>query len=43
VRDTRNILVHEYFGVDLVTVWKTIQQDLPALKVNLRCLVAEAE
>lgn len=28
----RNILVHEYFRVDLKAVWKIIERDLPALK-----------
>lgn len=28
----RDVLVHEYFGVDLDVVWKTVQQDIPALK-----------
>ncbi|RME90733.1 MAG: DUF86 domain-containing protein, partial [Verrucomicrobia bacterium] len=29
----RNVLVHEYFGVDLREVWKTVERDLPALKL----------
>ncbi|MBW4533711.1 MAG: DUF86 domain-containing protein [Pleurocapsa minor HA4230-MV1] len=28
----RNILVHEYFRVDLKAVWKIIERDLPHLK-----------
>jgi uncharacterized protein with HEPN domain len=28
----RNILVHEYFRVDLKAVWKIIERDLPALE-----------
>ena len=28
----RDILIHEYFGVDLELVWDTIQQDLAPLK-----------
>lgn len=28
----RNKVLHEYFGVDLDILWKTIQEDLPALK-----------
>ncbi len=27
----RNTLTHEYFGADLVEVWKTIEDDLPVL------------
>lgn len=32
IRDFRNKLVHEYFGVDLEIVWNTIHGDLPELK-----------
>jgi uncharacterized protein with HEPN domain len=32
VKDFRNILIHEYFGVDHKIVWNTIWQDLPKLK-----------
>ncbi len=28
----RNKLIHEYFGVDLAVVWKTVEADLPVLK-----------
>ncbi len=28
----RNRLIHDYFGVDLDTVWKTVTHDLPPLK-----------
>lgn len=31
MRDMRNIVVHEYFGVDLTIVWTTIREDLPVL------------
>ena len=34
----RNIVVHEYFGVALRTVWITVQQDLPPLIEALRRL-----
>jgi uncharacterized protein with HEPN domain len=27
----RNRLIHEYFRVDLMTVWETVQDDLPPL------------
>ncbi|OFX10692.1 MAG: hypothetical protein A2516_03020 [Alphaproteobacteria bacterium RIFOXYD12_FULL_60_8] len=32
----RNLLAHEYFGVDLTIVWTTVQEDLPALARSLR-------
>jgi len=28
----RDILVHEYFGVDLETVWETVKTDIPSIK-----------
>jgi uncharacterized protein with HEPN domain len=31
IRDMRNIIVHEYFGVDPSIIWKTITDDLPPL------------
>ncbi len=32
MRDMRNVITHEYFGVDLRVVWATVKNDLPALK-----------
>ena len=34
----RNQLVHGYFQVDIVEVWKTVQEDIPKLKVELKNL-----
>lgn len=31
IKDFRNVLIHEYFGVDLDIVWTVIQDDLPQL------------
>ena len=31
IKDFRNLLIHEYFGVDLEIVWKVIRDDLPKL------------
>lgn len=31
IKDFRNLLIHEYFGVDLEIVWKVIQDNLPVL------------
>ena len=35
----RNHLIHEYFGVDPETVWKTVREDLPGLAAALRGLL----
>ena len=31
----RDILIHDYLGIDLFAVWETIEQDLPSLKNDL--------
>lgn len=31
IKDFRNLLTHEYFGVDLEIIWQVIQDDLPLL------------
>jgi uncharacterized protein with HEPN domain len=31
IKDFRNLLIHEYFGVDLQIVWNTIHCELPLL------------
>ena len=36
IKDFRNLLSHEYFGVDLEIVWKIIEDDLPVLMDALR-------
>jgi uncharacterized protein with HEPN domain len=36
----RNILVHEYFGVDEEIIWKTEQEDLPDLKKKMKKIVS---
>jgi len=38
MRDMRNIVVHEYFGVDNLIVWETLQKDLPPILPLLRHL-----
>lgn len=39
----RNVLVHEYFGVDLGEVWKTVERDLPACKRAVKELLTRLE
>lgn len=31
----RNVLVHDYFGVDLGAVWQIVERDVPELKAKL--------
>ncbi len=35
----RNILIHEYDGVDLITVWDTVHIDLPAIISTLQSVI----
>jgi uncharacterized protein with HEPN domain len=35
----RNRLIHEYFRVNLTTVWETVQNDLPSLIAQIQPLV----
>jgi len=35
----RNVLVHEYLGVDLKRVWDVVEQDLPALRREIDALL----
>ncbi len=39
--DFRNILIHEYFGVDFDIVWNVIQQDLPRLRRTIELIIQE--
>jgi uncharacterized protein with HEPN domain len=35
MRGMRNMLAHEYFGVDIEVIWKTAIEDLPELKKQI--------
>jgi len=37
----RNLLVHDYLGVDAERVWKIIEIDLPALKQTITAMLKE--
>jgi uncharacterized protein with HEPN domain len=37
--DFRNLLVHEYFRVDLKIIWKIVEQELPTLKTQINLLL----
>ena len=37
----RNKLIHDYFGVDLETVWITAQQDLTPLKRQIQSILGD--
>jgi len=39
----RDKLIHDYFGVNLVSVWKTVVEDLPNLVAIIRNILGAKE
>jgi uncharacterized protein with HEPN domain len=39
--DMRNFAIHEYWGVELQTIWETIKKDLPPLTPLLEIVLKE--
>lgn len=37
----RDILIHEYFGVDLAIVWDILQNKLPVLKAQIEKIITD--
>jgi len=31
----RNVLVHEYFGIDYEIIWNSIKENIPDLKIKI--------
>lgn len=38
----RHLLLHEYFGVDLATVWHSVENELPSLKSRIEAVLRES-
>lgn len=38
----RNVVVHDYLGVDLERIWHIIEYDLPGLKTHIDALLVES-
>ena len=41
IAGTRDKLIHEYFGVNLAVVWRTVHEDLPPLIEQLRTILKD--
>ena len=39
----RDVLIHDYFGVDYKLVWNTIQREVPLLKMQVQKILSEIE
>ncbi|MDQ7785866.1 MAG: DUF86 domain-containing protein [Desulfomonilaceae bacterium] len=37
----RNILIHEYFGIDLEIIWDVIQNELPLLDSQIKKIFSD--
>ena len=37
----RDILIHQYFGVDLDITWDVVNEDLPKLKNQITAIINE--
>lgn len=40
ITGTRDILIHEYFGVDLELLWQVVEKDLKVLKAQISELLS---
>ncbi len=38
----RDKLIHEYFGIDLAILWKTVRKDIPSLNSFIQDLLKNA-
>ena len=39
----RNLVIHEYFGIDDITIWNVIKINLPFLKEKIEVLISEID
>jgi uncharacterized protein with HEPN domain len=39
--DLRNILIHEYFGIEPEIIWDIVKNKIPALKAFIKMLLGE--
>ena len=41
--DMRNVVIHEYFGVDPKILWETIKNELPLMVSGLKGILADSK
>ncbi len=39
----RNVVVHDYLGIELERIWDIVERDLPALKIQISTIYDELE
>jgi uncharacterized protein with HEPN domain len=40
LKNVRNVLIHEYFGIDYDIVWESIKNDIPLLKEKVMFIMS---
>ncbi|MDJ1169452.1 DUF86 domain-containing protein [Roseofilum sp. BLCC_M154] len=43
IRGMRNVVIHEYFNLDLQIIWETIQTDFPQFKLTLEGILRDVQ
>jgi len=43
IRGMRNIVTHQYFGVELSEIWSTVINDIPLLKKQIQKMIEDLE
>ncbi len=43
IKDFRNIVAHDYFGIDAEEVWQIIKNNLPQLRIDILKILAEKD
>lgn len=43
LKSVRNVLVHEYFGIDYKIIWNSIQNKIPELRIKIEQILAKTQ
>jgi uncharacterized protein with HEPN domain len=39
----RNVMIHDYFGIDVEAIWDTIEENIPTLKEHITAVLKEEQ
>ena len=43
IKGMRNVVSHQYFGVELIEIWSTVINDIPLLKTQIQKIIEDME